>query len=326
MVFLIIFLTILLIVVFLWGICLNRKNQKLQECLQISEQKREEEKRDNRLQDAMLPSQLLALFQNGELEKIRLGEEKNIQAAVLSFNVAGFSDWIRSQTAEEIFIFVDHILKHVVPSVLFQEGEVEHFANAGLRAFFQKNPERALLAAISVCEVMNQNGYEKLQYTIGMSYGMVMVGMVGDERRFGVLTLSETTGIAEFLQEIGGEYGARVLISGSMKQHIFDFEKKYNSRYLGCIYIKAADVMEDLYDVFDGDDLSNRNGKRKTKLLFEKGVELFQKKKFYDARLHFIEVLKANRMDGAAKKYLYFCNQYLGLEDVTEAAIYIEVY
>lgn len=326
MVFIIIFFTILLIGVFLWGIYLSRKNKKLQECLQISEQKQEQGKRWYQLQDAMLPSQLLALFQNGELEKIRLGEEKNIQAAVLSFNVAGFSEWIRSQTAEEIFIFVNHILKHVVPSVLYQEGEIEHFANAGLRAFFLKNPERALLSAISVCEVMNQNGYDKLHYTIGLSYGMVMVGMVGDEKRFGVLTLSETTGLAEFLQEIGGEYGARILISGSMKNQIPNFEKKYNSRYLGNIHLKAADTMEALYDVFDGDELSNRNGKRKTKLLFEKGVELFQKKKFYDARLHFIEVLKANRMDGAAKKYLYVCNQYLEREDAAEESVYLEVY
>lgn len=326
MVFIVILLIVLLIGVFLWGIYLNRKNKKLQKCLEISKQEQEREKRWHQLQEAMLPSQLLSLFQNGELEKIRLGEEKNIQAAVLSFNVAGFSEWIRSQTAEEIFIFVDHILKHVVPSVLFQEGEVEHFANAGLRAFFHKNPERALLAAISVCEVMNQKGYEKLHYTIGMSYGTVMVGMVGDERRFGVLTLSETTGIAEYLQEIGGEYGARILISGSMKQQIPEFEKKYNSRNIGYIYIKSADAMEELYDVFDGDELSNRNGKRKTKLLFEKGIELFQKKKFYDARLHFIEVLKANRMDGAAKKYLYLCNRYLELEDVTEVPVYLEVY
>lgn len=321
-----IILICLLLGVLIWGMRLNAKNKKLQERLQVSEQERENEKRWKQLQDAMFPSQFLNLFQNGELEKVRLGEEKNIQAAVLSFNVAGFSDWIRSQTAEEIFIFINHILKHVVPSVLFQEGEIEHFANAGLRAFFLKNPERALLSAISVCEVMNQKGYEKLHYTIGMSYGTVMVGMVGDEKRFGVLTLSETTGLAEFLQEIGGEYGARILISGSMKKQIPDFEKKYNSRYLGCIHLKAADVMEELYDVFDGDELSDRNGKRKTRLLFEKGVELFQKKKFYDARLHFIEVLKANRMDGAAKKYLYVCNQYLEREDVEDVSVCLEVY
>lgn len=128
------------------------------------------------------------------------------------------------------------------------------------------------------------------------------------------------------MQEKANEYGARILISGSMKKQIPGFEKHYNSRYLGYIWLKAAGAAENLYDVYDGDELESRNAKRKTKILFEKGVELFQKRRFYDARLYFIEVLKANRMDGAAKQYLYLCNQYQAEDDFPETRVYLEVY
>lgn len=305
---------------------LKRRNKKLLKVIGKSVQAEEAAKLQKEIQEAMLPAQLLALFRNGNMEDVRLGEEQNLKAAVLSFNLPGFSEMIRSWTSEQIFGFVNQVLSYVVPSVLYQEGEIDKFSKAGLTAFYMNAPERALRSAVSICEAMNgwENG--QTEYSIGISYGDVMAGIVGHEKRFGVLTISETTGFAEFLQKLAGSYGARILISGSMKRQIPNFEKRYNSRYLGCIYLKAADAAEDLYEIFDGDDPADRNGKRRTRLLFEKGVELFQNHRFYDARMHFIEVLKANRMDGMARKYLYLCNQYQSKKGTEDSGVYFGVY
>ena len=280
--------------------------------------------RRNEIRDAMLPG-LLKLFEKGELEKLHLGEEKQVRSAVLSFNVAGFSDLIRSRTPAEIFGYVNEILREVVPQVLFQEGEIDKYMDAGLTAFYMGEPERALRSAVSVCEALKGR---ELEYSVGLAYGDVMVGVVGHEKRLGVLTISETTGIAEFLQEAGGKYGARILLPGSLRNQIPNFEKHYNSRYLGKLYLRSADVMEELYDVYDGDNPEDKNGKRRTRLLFEQGVEFFQERRFYDARLHFIEVLKASRMDKAAKEYLYLCNLYLSQDEPEQkkAPVYLEVF
>lgn len=320
------FFLMLLLGAVIGGLWLRHINRKLNRQIKKMALETEEIQRRTALQEAMLPSQLLSLFQNGDLEKVRLGEQKGITAAVLSFNLPDFTKWIRTKTAEEIFDNINHVLDQVVPCVLYQEGEIDRFEDAGLKAFFLKNPERALSAAISICEAMDRDEEIKADFSIGLSYGDVMIGVVGDEKRFGTLTISETTGVAEFLQEQAGQYGARMLVTGSMKQQISGFEKKYNSRYIGNIRMKAAGITEELYDVYDGDAPTDKNAKRKTKILFEKGVRLFQEKKFYDARLHFIEVLKANRMDGAAKKYLYLCNCYQEGNDDKEENTYLEVY
>lgn len=279
------------------------------------------------IRDAMLPLGLLRLFEKGELSSPRLGEEKKVRAAVLSFNVSGFPELIRSRTPAEIFGYVNGILQDVVPQVLYQEGEIDKYVDAGLTAFYMGEPSRALQSAVSVCEALEQNNEEK-NYSIGLSYGDVLAGLAGHEKRLGVLTISETTGIAEFLQETAFKYGSRILMSGSLKEQIPDFEKKYNSRYLGKIYLRTADQTEELYDVYDGDSVEDKNGKRRTRLLFEKGVDFFQERRFYDARLHFIEVLKANRMDRAAKEYLYLCSRYLSLDEKEQmnAPVYLEVF
>lgn len=309
--------------IFLW---LIRKNNQLKQQVSAGVYASEEAVKYKTFQEAMLPKQLLDLLQNGTSGKIRLGEPKVVPAAVLSFNIHGFLHWIRTKTAEEIFQYINEVLKHVVPSVLYQEGEIDRFVDAGLKAFFLKSPEGALRAAISICEAMDSKETRSQEFAMGLACGDVMVGMVGDAKRFGTLTISETTGFADFLQEMGNRYGARILLTGSLKEQIRDFERNYNSRYLGKILIRSSGVFEDIYDVYDGDDQVSRNLKRKTKLLFEKGVCLFQEQKFYDARLHFIEVLKANRMDGAAKQYLYLCNQCQEIQDAGKEKIQLEEY
>lgn len=283
------------------------KNLKISELLEESRRREEMAGRRERIYAHLLPAKLFLLFQKGGSEKLKLGEEKSIRAAVLFYNIPGFAEKVRKQSAKDVFSFVNEMLSLVVPCILYQEGEIKEYVDAGLSAFFLREPEKALRAAVSVCEALNQAGVRE-PYSIGLTYGEVMVGIVGHEKRFGILTISETTGLAEFLQELAVRYRAGILVTGSLRKQIPDFDKNYNSRYLGNIYLRAVGASEELYDVYDGDEPTDKNGKRKTRLLFEQGVELFQNKNYQDARQHFIEVLKANRMDGAAKEYLYLCN------------------
>lgn len=322
-------LVVLAVFAAVMSVCFLVQRHRCRRLLQsLGDSRRREEmagKRE-RIYSAMLPCRLLQLFKQGELEKLQIGEQKSVKAAVLSYNIPGFAGIVRQQSAEEIFCFVNKSLNLVVPCILYQEGEIDEYVDAGLSAFFLSEPERALCCAVSVCDALNQASIREL-YSIGLTYGDIMVGMVGHERRFETLTISETTGLAEFLQELAVRFRARILVTGSLKEQIPDFDKSYNSRYLGSIYLKTARLNEEIYDVYDGDEPADKNGKRKTRLLFGKGVELFQNKNFEDARLHFIEVLKANRMDGAAKEYLYLCNRYIAGKDTGEdPPTYLDVY
>lgn len=318
--------SLLLLAVSIWCIFLHKKIKKLQEEQREEQVRMEQLRKKEAVQYAMLPRQLLQIFGQDNYEKIKIGEQRTIQAVVMSFHVHGFVNIVRSRNTEEIFEFVNRILGYVVPAVLLQGGEIDKFSRAGLTAFYLQEPEKALRAAISACELVNQGEGTDTPYSMGLCYGGVLAGIVGQESRMGILTISDTTGKAEFLQKLGERYGARILISGNLKEQIPGFEKRYNSRYLGNIYLKVSGAIEELYEVYDGDYHVDKNAKRKTKLLFEKGVALFQERKFYDAQLHFIEVLKVNRMDGAAKEYLYLCNQYQERADIVNIPVYLEIY
>ena len=126
------------------------------------------------------------------------------------------------------------------------------------------------------------------------------------------------------MRQKGDVYGARILITHLVYQQIADFEKQYHARYLGNIYVSASDTMERIYDVYDGDSEEEFYYKELTKSLFEQGVELFIARKFYEARLVFVEVLKQYRKDKASKEYLYRCDRFYKSEDKNEMDTIVE--
>ena len=58
--------------------------------------------------------------------------------------------------------------------------------------------------------------------------------------------------------------------------------------------------------------------------MFEEGVWLFTKGNYEMARKHFVEVLKVNREDCAARKYLYQCEHHL--EQKHQGEVYFAIY
>jgi len=258
-----------------------------------------------------------------------LGERMKLRAGILNINIAGFQESIIRMEEKEVFRLINSVLSCCIPEIYQAGGSVDHFMNAGVTALFTENAEMGLNAAVSICEKIGRLSVQEREYerfSIGICYGDVMIGMVGHDERMSVLTLSAYTGFGEFLQQIAPKYYAKILASGSYVEQIENCSARFNSRFLGYMYISSSGTAEKVYDIFDGDIASVRNQKRKTRMVFEKGVGLFLERSFAEARLYFIEVLKADRYDRAAMEYVLLCDKYSNAEEKNKAGIYIEVY
>jgi len=260
-----------------------------------------------------------------------LAHQKNIKAAVLyaNINMTDFSDLVLSLDVQHIFRYINTILSKLLPVIERTNGEADSFSDAGVTALFSQNYRSALVSAISMCQEINKikdPDFDFSSFAVGVCFGPVMIGVVGDGKTYSTLTISEQTGLAKYLQSIAGKYYAKILITGSYADQIEDFSKRFSSRCVGYIYLTKLKKYEKLYDVYNGDTLEVRNKKRKTKLMLEKGVELFTEKKYDQARLHFIEVLKADRQDLAAKEYVYLCDKCAGGEPGYSQRTYLEIW
>lgn len=251
---------------------------------------------------------------NKTSNKEMLNRQKSMAAAILyaNINMTDFSDIVLSLEVQDIFRYINTILAKLLPVIEKNNGEADSFSDAGVTALFSQNYRDALVSAISMCQEINtieDPEFDFSSFSVGLCFGSVMVGVVGDGKNYSTLTISEYTGLARYLQSIAGKYYSRILVTASYADLIEDFAKRFSSRTVGYIYLTKLKKYEKFYDVYNGDTLEVRNKKRKTKLMFEKGVELFAEQKYDQARLHFIEVLKADRQDLAAKEYVLLCDK-----------------
>lgn len=271
--------------------------------------------------------ELLNIRDNVQISMQNSQKPKELEAVILNANIADFSDKIQTQKMDKVYQLINEIMSCCIPQIYIKGGMIDRFQDAGVVALFTGDREAALAAAVSICEEIIRKEKENTKdFSIGLCYGNIMVGVVGAQKRLSVLTLSSYTGFGGFLQRKAPAYYATILAAESYTKQIEEFQNKYNYRFLGYFYIQAIGRLEAVYDVFDGDRAEIRNQKRKTKMLFEKGVKLFEERSFADARTYFIEVIKADRNDTAAREYIFRCDKYSSLarEEQKKVKIYLE--
>lgn len=268
-----------------------------------------------------IPAKILELLGKESIQQVKLGDEITENMTILSLHTIDYQRL--STSADKVYTEINQILSMLVEPIDTHHGVVEHFEDSGLSAFFTENSKEALDAAVEIHKSLDEVIPDKGR-TIAVSYGFLMLGVIGHEKRMEVTAISAHSELAKALGLVGDKYGARILITHRVYQQIPDFEEQYHARYIGNVCLGAADMLERIYDVYDGDTEEEFYYKELTKPLFEKGVELFVAKKFYEARLIFVEVLKRHRKDKAAKEYLYRCDKYYKLADTEDTETVIE--
>lgn len=222
---------------------------------------------------------------------------------------------ISRMDVEEVFRFSNVFSEKVIPSIYVGGGRIHYFEKMGFSIFFENTGKDALVTAISV---LNQLGELRKSesndffdsYTIGICSDEVLVGVMGNEIRSSVVSISTIApGFDQWIQNLAHVYYAKLLITEEYLNQIEDAKRQFNIRKLGTVYLSGNQRHCVLYDVYDGDDIGVRNKKRQTKMVFEKGVELYAVGKRADARRYFVEVLRADGEDSAARRYISLCDQ-----------------
>ncbi len=261
--------------------------------------------------------------------KRKTDRQSQVMAAVLNANSEPFSSLIMRMSDAEIFPYINDMLRYIGPAVDENKGRFAQISDSGFSVVFEESCEGALLSAITMCQHISKNKNEFFDFSnfsVGISYGLVYTSPVGYGDYITPLTVSECTDLARYLQLVAPKYGAHILITESVAERIPGFFSKFNSRCLGNIIFSKSNQSEALYDVFDGDLIGQKNSKRRGKMFFETGVRLFQNKKYDQARSYFIEILKSDRDDSAAKEYLFLCDSCILGDEKSAERTNIEVW
>lgn len=233
-----------------------------------------------------------------------------------------------SSTGEIKIEAIRRIFKIVAPVVSRIGGKLTRIMEEGISAVFENSTEDALHAAdeIFLAASASLSAEDISRLSIGIHYGEVYMGSVKYRDFVAPIVISEGVYTAWHLCDAASRYDARVLISDKAVERVRSFENRFSSRKLGKVYLPSRKTELMLYDLFDSDQTDHKYSKKRGKLVFETGVDLFIEGKYLQSRNYFIELLRFDRNDKAAKKYIFMCDKAISGQQLSAGDKYLEIW
>lgn len=263
-----------------------------------------------------VPQQIFKSLGKKGILDIHLGDQVQQNMTVMVANLRDFHRFAQLLTPKENFNFMNSFLRRFGPIVRQEDGLVSKYLGAGFLALFPGYAEQALQSAVKIRrelvlynEGRRRAGYEQVDIGIAIHKGPLMLGIIGEERRWEGNVISDDVNLTAALEKLSADLGSTVLVTKAFFETLREPER-FRHRSLGRITPEGHGEAVELIDVYEGDPDTVRQAKDRTKALFERGLLLCQEGRFFDARETFVEVIKHNRLDKAAKLYFYLCDEY----------------
>ena len=247
-------------------------------------------------------------------------------AAIMNIRI-DYSDEVMKRGDKKIDALT-RVLALAAPGISGNNGMITSVSEIGIDAVFENGAENALNAAFGFFTLSDGSlgPEERSRLFIGIHWGKVYLAKLSCGSYTTPQAISEDVLVARMLSSSASSYDSRIMISGAAIQRISSFENRFSCRRLGLILNGRTGTDLSVYDLFDSDPTDLKYGKRRGRLVFETGVKLFLQGEYLQARAYFIEILKYNRNDKTARKYIYMCDKALSDEKPTDDVRYIEVW
>ncbi|MFV0402310.1 MAG: HAMP domain-containing protein [Oscillospiraceae bacterium] len=176
-------------------------------------------------------------------------------------------------------------------------------------------PDTGTAVSVAMYAIANVDGYNascpvgmRLDVSFFLHRACTSFGICGDERRY-IPTL--VCGELEYLArrcETFRQISSRLIVTSAAYEDLR--AEEHFSRFIG--YVDGPEgEMVGLYDFFDSCPSAMIRLLSETLTTFDKAMQLYQDKRYYDAKNLFTVVLRENQYDNVARHYIFQCEQKL---------------
>ncbi len=170
-----------------------------------------------------------------ELERMDdpLGAVTQLDAAVLFADLVGFTKMTDDMSPAQTIALLREVHRRLAHAVFEQQGTLDKYLGDGIMASFgtpkpgPRDASAALLAARAMLQAIEQLNRQRaplrqppLQLAIGIHYGPLTLGNIGDEHRVEYALVGETVNVAHRLEQMTRTLGAKLCLSESFVEQL----------------------------------------------------------------------------------------------------------
>lgn len=267
-------------------------------------------KRINVATGKFVPREFLSSIGKPSITEVELGDQALQEVTVFFSDIRSYTSLAEKMTPEENFKFVNSYVRRMGPVITSNKGFVNQYYGDGIMAIFPKEADHALRAAVNMQLAVKQYNKERLEkgrpgIKVGMGFhsGPLIMGIIGDEERNEVATISDTVNTAARFEGLTKYFGASILMSGDSYNSL-SFPDAHDLRYLGQVLVKGKFSPLGVYECIGGDDPEVLKLKLETLHTFNEAMKAYLTQNFELSTAAFREIVSINPNDGAAKFFL----------------------
>lgn len=257
-----------------------------------------------------IPHEFLDFLNKESILDVQLGDQVQQNMTVFFSDIRSFTSLSEQMTPEENFKFINAYLKRVSPVIREHNGIIDKYIGDSIMALFSGSVDDAMQAAIVMQQVVRdynldraEEGHDAIRIGIGLHYGLVMLGTIGESERMESTVISDAVNLAARLEGLTKHYEASILVS---EQTLLGLQQgnQYQVRFLDKVKVKGKKRPVAIYEVLNGDAAEIMQLKIKSLNDFDMALAYYHQKAFAMAQIYFQRVLDIHPADKVAKLYL----------------------
>ena len=280
-----------------------------------------------------VPREILQFLERDSIVDVKLGDQTERDMTVLFSDIRDFTSLSEAMSPEDNFGFINAYLRRVSPIIRQHNGFIDKYIGDEIMAVFPGSVDDAVATAVAMqqqvaqySQLRQQRGRPPIQIGVGLHYGRVMLGTIGEAERMEGTVISDAVNLASRLEGLNKVFGAPILISQPSLEQLGQPEQ-YEVRFLGKMQVKGKARAVSVFELLAGNDEQTAELKSNTRSHFEAALMAYYDRAFTEAQRIFGQVLALHPEDQAADFYMGQINHLLeyGVPDDWEGvAVFVE--
>jgi two-component system sensor histidine kinase ChiS len=258
-----------------------------------------------------VPHEFLRYLGRDSIIDVQLGDNVEMEAAVLVSDIRDFTTLSEHMTPDENFTFINSYLAIAGPPIRKNDGFIDRYTGDSVMAVFPGGADDALGAARDTMASLAQYNLERerkgqppIRIGIGMHLGRLRLGIVGElQRRQGDI-FADAVNVASRIEGMTKTFGSAVIVSEAFLSNLSDADRALpQRRALGRVVVKGRNEAVVLHEAFEFDAADLVAHKLDTRAAFEQAQLHYQAGLYAESIALLGPILRANDGD-AAVRYL----------------------
>lgn len=199
-----------------------------------------------------VPQEFLEFFNKEDITSVKLGEQTTKSLTLMNTDIRNFTTISEQISAKETFDLLNIYLMRIAPIIRSHNGFIEKYLGDGIIALFPENNDKAALCALKIHKEMirlrselEKQGKPTLKIGIGLHYGTVVLGTVGDDERMNEIIVSPDIDTVITMESLTKTFDKPIIVSESAKNAWKNESMCYNFIELDCSKISNEYKLEE---------------------------------------------------------------------------------